>query len=437
LNPGVVAIQFGLALFCTVASGLLPAFRAAGSLTTRAVGGRRHDTLRGGLIVAEIALAILLLTGAGLLFRTFTNLNNVDPGFQPQNLISAQTVLPRQYYRDAARRTRFYTAVIERLNATPGIERAAFASSIPTTWKGGFSAVTLADKPHVPGMPYPMMRAVTPGYFETLKIPLRQGRTFTADDNLPSTGVVIVNQTMARRYWPGEEVIGKRLHRGDAQSPNPWLTVIGLVGDAREMGLAEDPPAIAYFAESQHPAATFAAPNYVVARTQGDPALFAPALRRAILEANPAQSVAKLQPVTALMEKETGQRRLQATITIAFAATALFLACLGIYGVLSYAVAQRRREFGVRLALGASPSQLVTMILNGGLRLITAGMLIGLAAAAGLTRFMETLLFQVRTLEPAVFAWVAAILFATALFACWLPARRARQVEPAQALRYD
>lgn len=437
LNAKVIGIQFGLALFCTAASGLLPSLRAAGSLTTRAIGGRHHEALRGGLIVAEIALAILLLTGATLLFRTFTNLNNVDPGFQPQNLLSAQTVLPRAYYRDPALRTRFYTDVLDRVNALPGVAGAAFGTAIPTTWKGGFSSVTLADKHYEPGQRAAMMRQATPGYFTTMKIPLREGRLFTPADNAASDPVTVINQAMAQHYWPGEKVLGKRLHRGDPQSPNPWITVIGVVGDVREMGLAESAPIITYFPESQHPSATFSSPADIVVRTHGDPGQLALALRGAILAVNPNQTIAKLQPVTEILARETKQHRIQATITIAFAATALFLACLGIYGVLAYAVAQRRQEFGVRLALGASPSQLVALVLNGGLRLTIAGTVIGLGAAAALTRFMETLLFQVKPLEPSVFASVAAILFATALFACWLPARRARQVEPAQALRYD
>lgn len=437
LNPGVIAIQFALALFCTVASGLLPAFRAAGTRTTRAIGDRHHDALRGGLIVAEISLAILLLTGAALLFRTFTNSTNGDPGFQPQNLISAQTVLARNLYQNPALRTRYYTDVLERVKAIPGVAGAAYSSSIPATWKGGYSGVTLADKPYQPGQPAAMMRQVTGDYFATLKIPLREGRLFTGDDTAAAEGVVIIKQALAQRFWPGEKVIGKRLHRGDPQSPNPWLTVIGVVGDVRELGLAENAPIITYFPEAQHPTATFSSPIYVVARTHGDPSQLAPALRRAILAVNSNQTVAELQPVTELLALETKQQRIQTTITIAFAATALFLACLGIYGMLSYAVAQRRQEFGVRLAPGASPSQLAGMVLNGGLRLTIAGTLIGLAAAAVLTRFMETLLFQVKPLEPGVFATVAGILFATALFSCWLPARRARKVEPAQALRYD
>ncbi|MFN0100873.1 MAG: ADOP family duplicated permease [Bryobacteraceae bacterium] len=437
LDPRVIGIQFGLALFCTLASGLVPAIRATSRLTTRAIGGRHHDTLRGGLIVAEIALAILLLTGAALLFRTFTNLNNVHPGFQPDNLLSAQTVLPRNLYREPALRTRFYTGVLERIQAMPGVSGAAFASSVPTTWKGGSSSVSFEGRPFEPGAKPPMMRQVTPDYFTTLKIPLREGRLPTINDSASSAPVTIVNQAMARHFWPGESALGKRIQRGDPNPARPWITVVGVVGDVYEMGLAADPPLITYFPESQSPATTFSAPIYVIVRTHGDPALFAPALRQAIHDVNPNQTVAKLQPVTEILARETEERRIQATITIAFATTALFLACLGIYGVLSYAVAQRRQEFGVRLALGASPSQIVSLVLNGGLRLTIAGIVIGLAAAAALTRFMESLLFQVKPLEPAVFAVVTAILFLTALFACWLPARRARLVEPSQALRCD
>jgi predicted permease len=437
LNPGAIGIQFALALFCTLASGLLPSLRVTSSLTTRAVGGRHHETLRSGLIVVEIALAILLLTGAALLFRTFTNLNNVHPGFQAGNLLSAQTVLPRALNRDPALRTRFYTDVLERIQAMPGVLSATFASAVPTTWKGGFSSFTMEGRPHEPALNSAMMRQVTTDYFATMKIPLREGRLLNANDNASSALVMVINQSMARHFWPGESALGKRIQRGDPNPANPWVTVVGVVGDVYELGLAPDPPVITYFPESQCPAATFSSPAYLIVRTQHDPGSFAPAVRQAIHDVSPNQTVAKLLPVTTILGRETAQHRIQATITIAFAGTALLLACLGIYGVLSYAVAQRRQEFGVRLALGASPAQLVSLVLSGGLRLVVAGTLIGLASAAALTRFMESLLFQVTPLEPAVFAAVTAILFSTALLACWLPARRARLIEPAQALRYD
>jgi predicted permease len=435
LNPKVIGIQFGLALFCTLVSGLLPAFRIAGVANTRSIGGRHHERVRGALIVTEVALAIILLTGAALLFQTFRNLNGVNPGFRQEGLITAQIALPRQMEREPALRTRLYQDIVERVRAIPGVQNAAFTSAIPTTWKGGFSSNTPEGRPFQPGLMFAMMRQVTPEYFDVMKIPLREGRLFTPSDHAKGELVAVVNETAARQYWPGENPIGKRLHRGDPQSTNPWITVIGVVGNVRELGLAVDAPPITYYPESQHPTALFSAPAVVVARTAGDPAAYGNAVRAAILAVSPNQPVSEVQTADTILGKETEERRIQATITVAFAAVALFLACLGIYGVLAYAVAQRRQEFGVRLALGASPGQLAGLVMSGGLRLTLTGVLIGLSAAAGLTRFMESLLFQVRPLEPEVFAAVTGVLFVTAMLACWFPARRAQRVEPAQALR--
>lgn len=433
----VVSIQCGLALFCTLLSGLLPAFRTADSLTTRAIGGVHHERLRGAMIAGEVALAILLLTGASLLFRTFTNLNNVAPGFEPDGLLSMQTVLPNSLYRDPALRTRFYENILERVRGVPGVTGAAFASAVPTTWKGGFSTYTAEGRTQEPGQTSAMMRQTTPGYFKTLGIPLREGRLLAEGDHGGSALVAVVNEAMAKRVWPGESAIGKRIHRGDAQTDNPWITIVGVVGDVREMGLAAPSPVITYFPESQHPTATFSAPNYLLVRTQHGPGAWSDAIRRAVHEVSPSQTVAKILPVPEVLAKETQERRIQMTITVAFASTALFLACLGLYGLISYAVAQRRRELGVRLALGATPSQLVALVVGSGAKFTTAGAVVGFAAAAGLSRFMTSLLFQVKPLDPAVFGAVAGLLASTAVIACWLPARRARKIEPAQALRYD
>jgi len=437
LTATVIVVQFLLALFCTAASGLVPALRATGTLTTRAIGGRHHDSIRSSLIVAEIALAVLLLTGATLLFRTFVNLNNVDPGFQPDQLLSAQTVLPSSLSASPEMRSQYYRTVLERVSATPGIISAAFASSVPTTWKGGFSSITVEGRINEPGTSFPMMRQVAGDYFHVMGIPLLEGRSLTAGDRANSPLVSVVNRAMADRFWPGENAIGKRFHRGDAQSANPWVTVVGVVGNVREMGLAAPPPAITYFPESQQPSATFSSPVYLIARTSGNPSQLAPALRKAVHDTYPQQSVAKLRPVTEVLASETQQRRLQSAITISFASVALLLACLGIYGVLAYTVAQRRQEFGVRLALGASHKHLLSMVMGSGLRLIVTGMAIGLLTAALLAKLIESLLFQVRPWEPSVFVSVAAIVVSTAMVACWVPAQRIRRIEPAQALRYD
>jgi predicted permease len=437
LNASAIGIMFGLAFVATLLSGLLPAIRGARSLTTRAIGDRGHERARSVLIVAEVALALLLLTGAALLFRTFANLINVDPGFDGQKLLSAQTVLPPVMYKQPELRTRFYADVLERVRAIPGVASAAYTSAVPTTWKGGFSGYVAEGKPFIRGTSIAMMRQVTSGYFSTMKIRLRGGRVFNDDDRAGSERVAVVNKAFANFVWPGEDPIGKRLRRGAPETDSPWIRVVGVVDDVLEMGLANKPPAITYFPESQHPAATFSSPMYVVVRTQGDPASYAPALRRAILDVNPNQTVAKLRPVTEILAAETEERQLHASITIAFAAMALLLACLGIYGVLSYAVAQRRREFGVRLAMGSSQSQLAALVIGSGLRLALAGAAIGLAAAWGLASYMEALLFQVTPHDPFVFGAVPAILLATALIACWIPARRAMRLDPSEALRYD
>ncbi|MBM3767275.1 MAG: ABC transporter permease, partial [Acidobacteria bacterium] len=338
LNASTVGIMFGLAFGATLLSGLLPAVRGARSLTTRAIGDRGQDRARGVLIVAEVSLAILLLTSAALLFRTFANLNDVDPGFRANDLLSAQTVLPPVMYKQPALRTRFYTDVLERVRAIPGVASAAYTSAVPTTWKGGFSGYVAEGKPFIRGTSNAMMRQVTSDYFATMNIGLRAGRVFTASDRAGSEMVTVVNKAFADFVWPGEDPIGKRLRRGAPESDTPWIRVVGVVENVLEMGLANKPAAITYFPESQHPAASFSSPLYVVVRTQGDPAAFAPALRRAILDVNPNQTVAKLMPVTQIMAKEVEERRLHASITVAFAAAALLLACLGIYGVLSYAV---------------------------------------------------------------------------------------------------
>lgn len=437
LNASAIGIMFGLALGATLLSGLLPAFRGARSLTTRAIGDRGHDRARGVLIVTEVALAILLLTGAALLFRTFANLTSVEPGFRADQLLSAQTVLPPVMYKQPELRTRFYNDVLERVGAIPGVTSAAYTSAVPTTWKGGFSGYVAEGKPYIRGTSSAMMRQVTADYFAAMNIRLRAGRVFTANDRAGSEMVAVVNNAFATFVWPGEDPIGKRLRRGAPESDSPWIRVVGVVDDVLEMGLANKPPAITYFPESQHPTATFSSPLYVVVRTRGDAAGFAPALRQAILAVNPNQTVAKLRPATEILAGETEERRLHASITIAFAASALLLACLGIYGVLSYAVAQRRREFGVRLAMGSSQSQLAALVLGSGLRLTLAGVAIGMAAAWALTRYMEALLFQVKPHDPAAFGIVPAILLVTALIACWIPARRAMRLDPSEALRYD
>lgn len=425
-----VAALVALAFAAALLSGLLPALRSGQPLNTRAIGGAGQDQLRGALIVAEVALAILLMSGASLLFRTFLNLQNVDSGFVAQGVTSAQTWLPPQLMENPARRTEFYQQVLTRVRAIPGVRHAAYGSAVPLTWKGGSSSFQVEGRPSEPGVNIAVMRQATAGYFETLRIRLRAGRYLGAEDRAGSEKVTVVNATLAQRMWPGESAIGKRLRRGDGSGD--WIRVVGVVDDVLELGLDAPAPMITYFPETQQPASTFSVPLYVMARADRP---VAAELRQAILAVNPQQTVAKLQPVETVLQEELAERRVRSVISVAFAVLALALACFGIHGSLSYAVASRGREFGVRVALGASRGSLIGMVLGQGLRLSLVGVAIGLAAAWGLTRFMRTLLFGVQPDDPWVLTGVAALLVATAALASWGPARRACRVDPAQALR--
>ncbi|MBM3783479.1 MAG: ABC transporter permease [Acidobacteria bacterium] len=436
INGHVVGIMLALAVFSTVVSGLLPSLRAARPVTSREIGGRWHETARGALVVTEVALAILLLTGAGLLFRTFSNLRNVDPGFQPRGLLSAQIGVDPRLIRDPVRRTQLYNETLERVKAIPGVQNATFATAIPSTWKGGISSFTPEGQPFQPNFSIAMVRLSTPGYFETLGLRLRAGRWLTADDHAGGQPVVVINRALAERIWKGENPVGKRLQRGNGQSDRPWVTVVGVVEDVYEMGLNASPYPITYFPESQQPEATFAAPMTVVLRTVDDPARYANSLRHAIWQANAGQVISKLLTVEEILAEETAELRIHAAISGSFALLALLLACLGIYGVLAYVVTQRRREFGVRLALGATQAQVVGLVAWRGVRLALMGISIGAAASLLLGRYLETLLFQVKPNDPLTLAGVAGALLITAFVACLVPARRAMHIDPGQALRY-
>lgn len=428
------ALLGSLALGAALISGLLPAVRGAQPINTRAVNERSHGRWRGALITAELALAILLLNGASLLFRTFINLQNVDPGFEPQPLISAQTWLPDELMKDPPRRTQFYRSVLDRVRAIPGVTHATYATTIPTAWKGGISSFHVEGRVYEPGVTMAMMRQVSGDYFTTLGIRLRAGRLLDENDTATSEKVVVINAALAQQIWPGENPLGKRIRRGDPQTPGEWIRVVGVVDNVREMGLSEPAPVITYFPESQHPAATFSAPLYVVAR---GPASATAELRRAIQAVNPRQTVSKLLPVSAVLEDEYSARRVRTLISSAFALLALLLACFGLYGVLSYSVASRSRELGVRIALGASAGNIVRLVLSEGLRLSVLGIALGVASALALTRFMKSLLFQVQPDDPLLLLAGAGILLLAALFACWRPALRAFRIDPALALRGD
>lgn len=428
---------FALGCVVTIAAGLAPALRSGRIGATRAIGGRGQDRTRTVLLIAQVAMATVLLSGAALLLKTFSNLRHVDPGFRPEGLLSLQTVLPRALATDPIRRTRFYTDTLAAVRALPGVTNAAFASTVPTHWKGGYSGIHFAELEYDPARMVVMMRQATPGYFETMGMRLIAGRFLNTGDRTDSSPAVVVNEAFVSRYWPGQDVLGRRIGRGRPGPGTQWIEIVGVVGNVIERGVDADPPPITYFAETQQPAATFTSPNHLLVRTVGDPAVLAGPVRDAIRRINPAQAVARIRPVTEILDEETASPRLHSLLTSAFALTALFLSCLGIYGLLDYSVMQRRREFGLRLALGAAPSGLAGAVAGRGMLLAGTGLALGLALAAWMSRWMETLLYGVEPLDGTLYAEAAAVLALATAAASWIPARRIRRVDPADALRAD
>jgi len=433
-----------LSLLTGIVFGLAPAMQAAKVDLNEALkqsGGRTgtgagHRRLRSALVVTEIALALVLLVGAGLLIQTFLKLRALDIGVNPENVLTLRTQLPRSKYGELSRRTAFYQQVLERVRALPGVVAAGYTTAVPLTWKGGTSGFTVEGKVEGPGQDA-NNRQVTAGYLETMGVKLRQGRFFDEHDDAQAQPVAVINETMARQYWPGESAVGKRFRLGGTDSTSPWRTVIGVIGDVKEMGLEAPPKAEFFFPYQQLPDMLWNLPRDLTVRTTGDPLSVAAAVRQAVWSVDPAQPVSNVRTMEEIMAEEVAQRRIGMTLLAAFAALALLLASLGIYGVLSYAVTQRTQEIGIRMALGANRRAVLRLVMADGLRLAGVGVAIGLGASFALTRLMSGLLFGVSASDPRTLVGVTLLLTAVALLACYIPARRAAKVDPMIALRYE
>jgi putative ABC transport system permease protein len=452
LNAGVRidARVFGFALLLSLLTGIIfgltPALQVAKVDLNEALkqsGGRTgtgagHRRLRSALVVTEIALALVLLVGAGLLIQTFLRLRALDIGVNPENVLTLRTQLPRGKYKELPKRDAFYQQVLERVRALPGVVGAGYTTAAPLTWKGGTTSFAIEGREPKPGQDA-NNRQVSAGYTETMGMKLRQGRFFDEHDNAQSQPVVIINETMARQYWPGENAVGKRLHigLGPAESERPLVTVVGVVGDVKEMGLEAPAKAEMFFPYQQLPSILWNMPRDLTVRTTGDPLSVAPAVRQAVWSVDPTQPVSNVRTMEEILAEEVAQRRIGMTLLAAFAALALLLASLGIYGVLSYAVTQRTQEIGIRLALGAGRKEVLRLVLTDGMRLAGAGLAIGLGVSFALTRLMTSLLFGVSATDPRTLAGVTLLLTAVALLACYVPARRATKVDPMIALRCE
>jgi len=397
-------------------------------------GGHR---LRDALVICEVALAIVLLTGAALMIKSLQNLYHLDPGFRADHVLVMRTPLPRQKYEAFAPRTAFYDQVLAKVEALPGVVSAGYTTWVPLTNSGGATGITIEGKPEpAPGnILIPNTRIISRTYMPTLRMKLIEGRPFEQRDANGTLPVGLINQTMAANYWPGENPIGRRFKVGGYNEKSPWITVIGIVGDVHQAGLDVPARAEMYLPYQQQDFGY--EPEYLAVRTVGDPMTFAETVRQQVWLVDKEQPVAGVMPLEDLVDENLSSRKMQASLLSGFAALALLLVTLGIYAVLSFAVTQRTQEIGVRVALGAQPRDVLRMIFSQGFRLFLIGAAIGLAVAFALSRALVHLLFGVSAYDPASFASVTILLAVVALLACYIPARRATHVDPLIALRYE
>jgi predicted permease len=425
--------------------GLAPALQAARvdlneALKQSSTRVTATGRLRSTMIVFEVALSLVLLIGAGLLIQTLFQIFGQYSVLEPEKILTMRTVLPREKYKEPQQRNNFYRQVLERVEHLPGVVSAGYSTSVPLSWKGGTSGFYPEGiKAPIPGMAYDANhRQVSADYLKTMNIPLRQGRYFDGRDNEQSMPVAIINETMARQYWPGENALGRRFKIGDPDDPKrPWTQIVGIVADIRQMGLDEPVKAEMYLPYQQINHNPWFVPRDLAIRTSGDTSNLVGSVRQIIREVDPDQPVSNVATMAELLGEEASQRRMGMIMLVAFAALALLLASLGIYGVLAYFVTQHTSEIGVRLALGASTRNILFLVLRKGMGLTLLGVVIGIAAALGLTRLMSSLLFGVKAVDPLTFVTVPLLLASVALLACYLPARRATKVDPLIALRYE
>jgi predicted permease len=428
----VTGIIFGLAPALQSSKVDLNEALKQGGRTASSAGGNK---LRGAFVVAEVALALILLVGAGLLMQTVFHMRNQYSGFQPEKLLTLRTQLPSYKYGEHPRRVAFYDQVLERVKALPGVTAVGYTTSVPLQWPGGANGFTIEGRDQTGNTPNAIHRQISLDYFQTMGIGLRRGRYFDEGDRKDSVPVVIVNETLARQYWPHEDALGKRFKLG---VPNaPWVTIVGVVVDVREMGMDDPVRAEMYFPYRQITSHFGYAPRDLVIRTTGDPLSLVAVVSREIHAVDPDQPISNIATMGEVLTERTGARRLGMILLTAFAGLALLLASLGIYGVLSFFVAQQTREIGVRLALGAQLRDILVLVLKKGMGLALLGVAVGLIAAFALARLMASLLFGVRATDPITFAAIALILTGVALLACYIPARRATKVDPLVALRYE
>jgi putative ABC transport system permease protein len=397
-------------------------------------GGSKGNRARSLLVIGEVAVSFVLLIGAGLLINSFFHLRNLDPGFRADHLLTMKVDLSEVKYPDRERRAAFFDEVMRRVHELPGVRSAAVAGNLPLTYNGDSMTIGVEGVPDPPHGQRPdvIFRAIGSDYFNTMGIPIVRGRDFTDQDNADSKDVVIISEKTAQHFWPGEDPIGKRLKPGSSTSKSEWREVIGIVKDVRQNDLIAPPKMQMYFTYRQ---LKDIAANALVVRTTVEPMSLAGSVRSAIWSVDKNQTVADIDTMDHIVAEAVARQRFSMVLLGVFAGLALLLASVGIYGVMSYSVAQRTREIGIRMALGARRADVLQMTVRQGLKLVGAGMILGLGAAFLLTRVMATLLYGISATDPTTFIGISVVLLVVAILASYVPALRATKVDPITALR--
>jgi putative ABC transport system permease protein len=445
IDTRVLLFTLGVSVLTAIVFGGLPALLASrttpgatlSDVARDVAGGNSGRHVRRVLVVSEVALAVVLLVSAGLLIRSFQLLRKVEPGFNPENALTMRMVLPFPKYAKQETRRAFYDEVLRQVEETPGVEAAGMITFLPLSFSGmNFSfSVEGHSGPSDLNLPFALWRVVSPDYFRAMGIPLLRGRYFELHDSPESTPVVLINRRFAEQYWPAEDAIGKRLKVGPADSQNAWLTVVGVVGDVRQTGLYEQK--LEFYVPYMQERRSFMAPRDLVVRTKAEPGVIAAAVRKAVWAVDKDQPVSNVRTLDEVFSAAISQERFQALMLGLFAALALVLACVGLYGVISYSVVQRTHEIGVRMALGARPVDVLRLVIRQGMLLTFAGLVLGVVAGTFVTRVLTDMLFGVTPRDPLTFVGVPVLLLGVAFLACYIPARRATRIDPLIALRYE
>ena len=448
VDSRVLVFTLLIAMVTGVIFGIAPALGGAGLDVSEnlkeggrsSTAGRARQRLRSALVVSEFGLALVLLIGAGLLIRSFISVLHIDPGFNPANVLTMRISLDGPHYKDNRTQVAFFRNLLARVEALPGVERAGIAVSLPLIGWDGEDFITEMN-PNVPLSEGPdgNYQTISPGFLRTLRIPLLQGREFSDADRENTTPVAIINEASAREFWKGKDPVGTRVKMLSEGKDAPWRTVVGVVGNVRRNDMTDAARPETYVPYTQLPWAR--SPRELLIRTSGDAAAITQAVREQVAALDKGQPVAEIQTLDSIVSMVISVRRFSTLLLGIFAALALALAAVGIFGVMAYSVGQRRHEIGIRVALGARRGAVLRLVLGQGLKLALAGVALGLAASVALERllasFLSDALYQVRASDPLTFAGVTLLLLLVALIASYLPARRVIGVDPAIALRHE